>query len=218
LSIKQSELNKKTNEALKKAAKLFLWSFSRGFLFCKKGNLFFYICINPIKNIKKLNISLYYKWYDFDNVFWDILDLQENKKRPLSFHAAGAWTMPGMIIFKQNIDDCNWESFDFLAQIFEIVKKTNNISDDIASKIKNIDENILYVRKLFEQLTATFPKATINIDKEELITKIIKKEYASAKNIIETRLAENDSGGFISKGRNFYQMAQEFLAKQEVSQ
>ncbi|OGC16510.1 hypothetical protein A2282_02115 [candidate division WOR-1 bacterium RIFOXYA12_FULL_36_13] len=126
--------------------------------------------------------------------------------------------MPGMIIFKQNIDDCNWESFDFLAQIFEIVKKTNNISDDIASKIKNIDENILYVRKLFEQLTATFPKATINIDKEELITKIIKKEYASAKNIIETRLAENDSGGFISKGRNFYQMAQEFLAKQEVSQ
>ncbi|OGC21007.1 hypothetical protein A3J90_00635 [candidate division WOR-1 bacterium RIFOXYC2_FULL_37_10] len=211
MSIKQSELNKQVNEALKKAAKLFSWSFSRGFLFCKKGDLFFYVYISSIKNIKKLALSLYYKWYDFDNVFWDILDLQENKKKPLSFHAAGVWTMPGMIIFEQNIDVYEWEGFNFSAQVLDTVKKINNISDDIASKIKNIDDNIIYVRKLFEQLTAGFPKTTINIDKEELITKIIKKEYASAKNLVETCLAKNDSGGFTKNGKNFYQMAQNFL-------
>src|SRR5216684_3370006 len=92
--MKQAELHKLIHAELKRSAKARNWKFSRGFVFKATDQLFFSIIILGQIKRRRLSYWLSYKLLAFDPLFWKIVNLEENLKRPLSFRAAGAWTVP----------------------------------------------------------------------------------------------------------------------------
>ena len=114
--MKQAELNKLLNAALKESAKSHNWKFSRGYVFKAAGPLYFTIAILGRANNRYLRYSLSYKWLAFDDVFWTIVESEENRKQPLSFRAAGAWTAPMTRISegKLTIEDWNADNLAYL--------------------------------------------------------------------------------------------------------
>lgn len=78
--MKQSESDKLLNRILKEKSNRFGWKCSRDFVFKKEGALFFTILITGQPKTKRLSWSLSFKHYDFDEIFWDVVKLPENKK------------------------------------------------------------------------------------------------------------------------------------------
>ena len=212
----QAELNRIIKAATKESGKRLGWSFSRGFLFCKKDRLFFYLLGSASKSSKKLYFHLRYKWFDFDDVFWDVVSLPENKNQPLSFHAAGAFTMPGNEIYKHELVVKDFETFAFSPHVRSVLETTNTVADDLAMKIRTVNENIIHLRKLFAQHLIEYPGSVHDIYKEELITLLINNDYSGAALLINDRISQSDSGSFQFGSKSFYEVAKEYISKMRI--
>src|SRR5215510_7941806 len=106
--MKQAELNKLLNLVLKQSGKANGWECSRGFVFKATELLFFAILSSGQVKQRFLRYMLVYKLLAFDDLFWKIVKLEENRKQPLSFHASGVWTAPMMTILEADLSIAEW--------------------------------------------------------------------------------------------------------------
>jgi hypothetical protein len=83
-----------------------------------------------------------FKPYDIDDLFWDIVGLQENKKLPLSFRARGAFVLEGSEIFRFDSEILLDKPSESIKEILEITNKKVN---KVLEKVKDIDSFISYV-------------------------------------------------------------------------
>ena len=109
VSMKQTEVDKLVNATVKESAKAHKWKFSRGFVFKATELLFFSIPIFGQAKHHCLFYSLSFKMLAFDDLFWTIVNLDENSKQPLSFRAMGAWTAPATTISEGEVSIEEWE-------------------------------------------------------------------------------------------------------------
>ena len=58
-----------------------------------------------------------------------------------------------------------------------------------------------------------YPNAVSNIWVERLLTYLLLGDYVEAKNIADSRIKENDSGGFDYSGSSFYELANEYIER-----
>ena len=212
--MKQAEINKILNRVIKEVGKQYNWKSKSGFLFSVKGLLFFDLLIIAQGKNQKLSVNLYYKLYDFDEIFWRMVGLEENLKQPLSFHAEGVWTAPTMCIYEAITENTDWSENGLSQKVNEILKSADDLSSQIAKKITSLDENIRYIEKLFADLLRKYPGAGTTIYREKLLTAMLKKEYPLALKITEERIAKNDSGGFSAGDKSFYVLAKEYIEKE----
>ena len=211
--MKQAELNKLLNAALKESAKSHNWKFSRGYVFKAAGPLYFTIAILGRANNRYLRYSLSYKWLAFDDVFWTIVESEENRKQPLSFRAAGAWTAPMTRISegKPTIED--WNADNLAMCVNGIIKRCQLDADKVSKEIHGLDDNLRVIERLHKHHLSQYPKSTANIWMERLFTSILKEEYRDAEKIVRDRLKRRDDGGCQVGSKTFYQLAREYLSK-----
>lgn len=209
--MKQSDVTKMVNQAIKVVGKKFDWQCKEGCLFKKKGDLFFVFAAFGQAKKSESGYTLRYKWFDFDEVFWDIVDLKENAKQPLSFHYFGAWTAPTMRVKEQKYAINEWNEGSLIEKYSAIFQDINLLTTHIAEEITTIDENLMYLESLHSELMKQYPEAVVTIYKEKLMTAILKKEFPLAVAIAEDRMAHNDSGGFLIGSDTFYQQAREYI-------
>ena len=209
--MKQSESDKLLNKLLKEYSTRFGWKCSRGFVFKKERELFFTILITGIPKTKKLSWSMSFKHYDFDDVFWDVVKLPENKKQPLSFRACGAWVAPSMEIQSGSAVLEEWEEKKMSEQIRKIFEKLNPLSIEITSSINSYCSNLEVLENYYAQLIGKYPNAVRTIWVERLLTRLLESNLKEAKEIADARIAEGDVGGFNYAGRSFYQLANEYI-------
>lgn len=211
--MKQTEINKLLNKVGKEVGKKYDWKSSGGFLFKRKGLLFFVLIILGQGKSNKIICSLAYKLFDFDEVFWNIVDLKDNINQPLSFHASGAWTVPTMQINDISLENNDWDEKVLIEKINNVIKEFDEISSNLTKKITTVDENLDYLEMLYINLLHKYPESVLNIYKEKLITAVLKKDYSLALKIAVERITQNDSGGFITGNKTFFTQAKEYLEK-----
>ena len=211
--MKQSEINKVLNQVIKEVGKKFNWKSKGGFLFTKKDLLFFDLIVLAQGKNKKISVSVYYKLFDFDEIFWKIVCLEENLNQPLSFHADGAWTAPTMCIDEMTIENDDWSESNLSEKVSSILKKADELSSQLAKEISTLDENLAYTETLFANLLNKHPNAVTTIYREKLMTALLKKEYSLALTIAEERISKNDNGGFSAGSKSFYVLAKEYIEK-----
>ena len=209
--MKQSDVTKMVNQAIKVVGKKFDWKCKEGCLFKKKGSLFFVFAAFGQAKKNEIDYTLRYKWFDFDEIFWDIVDLKENAKQPLSFHYFGAWTAPTMRVKEEKYVIDEWKESILIEKYSTIFQDINFFTTQIAEEIITVDENLKYLESLYSELILRYPGAVVDIYKERLMTAILNKENSLALEIAEDRIAHNDSGGFLTGSVTFYQQAKEYL-------
>ncbi|MES2049068.1 MAG: hypothetical protein V4447_11760 [Pseudomonadota bacterium] len=209
--MKQSESDKILNKILKEESDRFGWKCSRGFVFKKEKDLYFTILITGQPKTKRLSWSMSFKHYDFDDVFWDVVKLTENKKQPLSFRACGAWVAPSMEVQSGNIKLDRWEEKTLLEEVKNIFELALPNSFEVANSVTTYRSNLEVLENYYSQLMNKYPNAVRTVWVEKLLTCLLESDFDEAKKIANARIEEDDSGGFKYAGSSFYQLANEYI-------
>lgn len=209
--MKQAELDKLLNTVSRLAAKSARWQFSRGFVFRTEGFLFFMILIGARAKGRDLWWSLMYKPLQFDDLFWTIVQLEENAKRPLSFRACGAWTAPATTIAEGLVPVVHYEEDETRKGVDRIISECDAKVNQLSSEVCDLQDNIALVERTFEQLLEKYPNTAKNIWVERLLTAILTKEFDKARSIVQDRREKRDSGGFMVNTDTFFDLANNYL-------
>jgi hypothetical protein len=127
------------------------WKSISGTFYVRDGD-FVYICfINNtvsedfIRNPYKVTINLSFKHAQFDEVFWDIMDLQDNKKEPFNLRINGWFTLPSTPI-SEWIQDINTKEpknsyLTIYDKVISLIEETKNKVDDLSAYLNYIRNN-----------------------------------------------------------------------------
>lgn len=209
--MKQAALDKLLNDTLKESAKEHDWKYSRGFVFKATDILFFSLIV--VAQVKRLQLScsVRYKLLAFDDLFWKIVRLEENSKKPLSFRAFGVWTAPTETISDVTLAVTDWDPTNLKSRVDELLVRSESDAANVTKQISNVDDNLSVVEELFARLKNTYPNAVTNVWVERLLTSILKHDYERAEAIILDRRDAHDYGGFQVVSKSFYDLANEYI-------
>ena len=209
--MKQAELNKSLNAELRKSAKAHKWNSRGGFVFKATELLFFSIIVVAQVKRRHLSCSLRYKLLAFDDLFWKIVKMDENSRRPLSFRASGAWTAPMATISEGKLSIEDWVEDCLHLTVNQMIERCEGEAAEVSTKIRGLDDNLDMIEILYAHLKNEHPGAVTNIWVERLLTTILKNEYDRSETIIRDRLNNHDSGGFQVGAKSFYDLANEYV-------
>ena len=209
--MKQAELNKLLNSVFRQSAKAHGWESSRGFIYKASDLLFFSLIIVGQAKQHRLFYRLSFKLLAFDDLFWKIVNLDENSKQPLGFRAFGAWTAPHTSILEGERFITDWETESIQSAVNEILALCEPEAEKVSQSINGLDDNLRVVKEFHRRLKDQHPNAAINIWVERLLTSILKREYDVSKEIIRDQIASHDTGGFQAGSKSFYELANEYL-------
>ena len=209
--MKQSESDKMLGKIFRDISKKYGWNSRRGFIFKKDSLLFFSILINGQPKTKRLSWSLTYKYYEFDDLFWKIVKLEENLKQPLSFRACGVWGVPGIEIDGDYKILDKWDETQILEQVENIIQKIDTIANDLSVSVKSPKDNLKLVEKLHKSFLERYPDALRDIWMEKILTNLLLDNVELADEIARSRVKVNDTGGFNSDGKSFYELVIRYL-------
>jgi len=68
------------------------WKKAQNVIFCEKSDYYYSVSIDTFTNDEKTKLTFSVKPMNIDPLFWDIMNMTENEKEPLSFRTWGAFT------------------------------------------------------------------------------------------------------------------------------
>lgn len=203
--MKYKEKEKLWLQVIKNLSKSSGWKF-KGYFIYKIVNDFFF-CSFFYVSMKENAISgwLGYKPLNIDNVFWEIVNEQPNKRMPLSFRAEAAFCVREITFFNYKID------------INDILNPENEISE----LLERIDSNFLEKSRVV-QTTADFQSEMLineKLNSVGIITGLIEQgKIQSALNKISEYQNKEINSGFGFGDKDFYDLAKNYCEMLKNSQ
>ena len=173
---------------IKTRASEFGYKVSSYAMFSKIGENFVSID-HGILNSTIFDYSITIKKYSYDDIFWDVMNMADNKKAPVSLRAIGAFAAPSITIFADKIP----------------------LSDDIDSIVQTFfDTVIIHVNDFLEKNQVNdFVFATESLPRGPLLRCLAyleQKDIASAVEVAQKEIAAgNRCGGFENEGKGFFE-------------
>ena len=200
---KQKE--KDWDNLIKQIAKTNGWKFKGWFAYKEINNFFYEANFYTSGANNSLMGSLQFKPLIIDEVFWEIVGLEDNKKMPLSFRGNGAF-----VIRSKNIFDFNQKiiSETLSADINIIFTNIHNQIDILQSTVTDIDNFVNYLEQNPDKENGWFDSDLI------IVSAIIQKKYDKVLSLLDYAKRENKVCGFGFGDKNFYDLAREFCQKQ----
>lgn len=168
---------------------------------CKvKGiNLFFVyknIFIKGLTGFTILNeknhffISYYAKPMILDEIFWELMDMPNNAKMPLSFRSNGAFTAP-VFYLKE-------ERFENVPVDIDIDEFVVGIIKNFSEEIKIIIDDILDKHGSFEEFVIASPSTNSSDRLKTVLCNLSLGRYKGALKLVGVDLEKGDPGDFIN--------------------
>ena len=147
--------------------------------------LILFIVVASAKRFE-LSFSLRYKLLEFDDLFWSIVQMQENKTQPLSFRASGAWTAPTATISDGSVSVPDWAPTILRSEVDAILTRCDSEAATVGKRISDPDDNLSVVEELYARLKNNYPSAVTNIWVDRLLTSILKHDLVSSEALLTT--------------------------------
>lgn len=137
---------------------------------------------------KKIIYRIYIKKYSYDNIFWDTMHMNDNKKKNDSLRAIGAFKAPSVLIKKGEYE---------LSE--EIVNLANKYIEEVEVASANFlanNEISMYVLKHENEQDNKILKCLAYLDM---------KQYVQANEVAREALEVGDRGKFENEGNGFFE-------------
>ena len=195
-AVKQKENKKKKitsaqrkalDKAVKQKAKDYGFKFAHGFLFSQIGENFVYsICI--VTDTGKVDSDACIKKMSYDNLFWNIMNMPDNKLQPLSFRARGAFTSPCILVDGIEIE------FD---------EDLDAVADKYCSAVAETAKSFLYNNDIGEYVLTNNSIFCTPVLK--CLEHLDRGNITTALEIAKQQIALGDCGGFMNEGKTFFE-------------
>ena len=148
-------------------------------------------CDFLIVNSQKLIYRIYIKNYDYDDIFWEIMQMSSNSKKSDSLRAVGAFKAPSVLLKKGEVDLT--EKYEEQAEY--LVGLVDECSHNFMEKY-DIDEYVI----VYED----------GMDKEVLkcLAYIHMNNIEQAVKIAENSINDGDRGNYVNGGKAFFEWVQ----------
>lgn len=174
------------DKAIKQKAKGYGYKYAYGFLFSQiRENFTFITC--RLTDAGEVRGYIHIKKMSYDNLFWDIMNMPDNRLQPLSFRANGAFTSPsillpiGGIAFDEDIDAVADKCCSVVAETVKAFLDNNAVGEYVLTK----DCPYAPVLKCLEYLD--------------------RGDIASALEIANSEISVGNTGGFSNEGKTFFE-------------
>lgn len=148
-------------------------------------------CDFLIVNSQKLVYRIYIKNYDYDDIFWEIMQMSSNSKKNDSLRAIGAFKAPSVLLKKGEVDLT--EKYEEQAEY--LVGLVDECSHNFMEKY-DIDEYVI----VYED----------GVDKEVLkcLAFIHMNNIEQAVKIAENSINDGNRGNYVNGGKAFFEWIQ----------
>ncbi|WP_058487055.1 hypothetical protein [Defluviitalea phaphyphila] len=198
------DLEKKLLKIIKDEGKKFDIKKISGFIYKKKGDFFFCSLTDVVYRNSKFILKgrIEVKPYKLDDIFWDVFEIPQNKKAPISLRANGAFVAPSLTIKLVEVelspeDDLKEKCNEFLTIFEETINSYLEQVNDIESFMK-------------------YHKEEMDEDSDKLILVllyILQEKYKEALIIVENEIKLGKTGGFGAGDKDIYDFAKEYCEK-----
>ena len=203
--VKQSEIDRYLKSLAKAEATRRGWKSVAGMPYWSTGPLFFVLVQTAGAKEGYFHASLRFKWLSLDNLLWKVLGIASNEQGPFSLHANGVFSLTGQEVLTISNSDLQWLPGVLEQQIVITAENAFQRACDISTQITSINSYLKFIQNGHQELMQKFPKAVVNVWKEECLVALETGDAALAVQIADKRIAAGDSGGFICGGKSFYQ-------------
>lgn len=188
----------------KQIAKKYEMKYKANTLFFTHKDYFIKILYDFSVENNNIMYSATIKYMVYDDIQWDILDMADNKKEPLSLRATGAFSAFGYkLIPAYKVVSLEDNPERVLNNVLSEIKKlVENFNEDIDSKV--LDMLGEKEEDKMEAVSAVF------------IVYIHQKEYKKARELIEKCMENGYEGSFGNNGKMFVELALEYLNKNNL--
>lgn len=185
---KYKEMNKYLVYRTKEVFKTYNLKKKDYMFYFSKNNMFYSIMFSMSSNTIK--VYFYVKPLWLDDILWDILDMGDNKKAPISLRSVGAFTINSQIKVKE---------YNFLNE------------KDIDNIIDNSFKEILELSNVYDEDYYLNHYIDISYQKEIIYTIVLihNKEYKKAFDFLSNTQINN----FVSNNKCFSDLAIEYINK-----
>lgn len=198
ISIKRKELNDCVNDVRKTIHKEYGYKIRSGTLYREMEGYFVSVHVYGTgmeNNI--IHIWATIKPMFFDDVFWDVFKMSENKKEPLSLRAVGAFSVRGLDFFDQKI---TVEDYD------EIPKYIRNLVEKCNQELNELIKTIsLDYGEFISLANRTENKGMYEAALGEMLYNIYNGQFLTAYNIAAEEIANHRRGYFQNLGKDIYE-------------
>lgn len=129
-----------------------------------------------------------------DDLFWDMMDMSENKSEPLSLRSVGAFAVHGMKNYEDERELSEWSA--------------DELEKCVEAYIKHFDDTIK--ESNLESYYSIFDASAYHGETQEILILVYKQEYQKA---LERIRAMEDGGAFANKGIWFREYAEAYCKK-----
>ncbi|GEM_PF-2355527 len=201
---KQKE--KEWNNLIKQESKAKGWNFKGWFAYKKIKEFFYEVTFYTSAFDNSIYSSLEFKPLIIDDIFWEIVDLNDNKKKPLSFRENGAFVISSKVFY-----DYKLKVFpDTLkADISNLLDTINSKVDDLSSGVNNIDNFIKFVEHNPSQRSEWFDSDLL------IVSSIVQKNYNKALSLLDYAKKTRGMCSWGFGDKDFYDLAIEYCQKHQ---
>lgn len=190
---------------IKQIAKANDWKFNGWFAY-KEMNDFFYQANFYTSGIDNSLIgSLQFKPLIIDEVFWEIVGLEDNKKMPLSFRGNGSFVIRSKSIFNFSQKVIS-ESLS--TDINKLFNRINNQIETLQCTVTDLESFVKYLEQNQDSEDGWLDSDLI------IMASIIQKKYDKALSLMDYAKKEGRICGFGFENKDFYDLAREFCQRQ----
>jgi hypothetical protein len=208
--MKQSELDRALRQMCKLEAKRRGWKSVGSMPYWTIGPLFFVLLLYARAKEGSFFCSLRFKWLALDQELWRILNLSSNEHEPFSLHANGAFVLTGQEILQASERPIVWQEGELQKKVTQAASQAQQRANEVASNITSLESYVSFIQREHEAFMKRYPRAVVNVHKEELLAALLSGKFIRARQIAMARIEASDSGGFSSNGKSFYENALPF--------
>lgn len=186
------------DKAIKKKAKDYGYKYAYGVMFSQIGENFTYTLCGLTVNGEVCG-HIHIKKMSYDNLFWDIINMPDNRLQPLSFRANAAFKSPsillplGGIVFNEDLDMVANQCCSAVAATVNSFLDNNSVGEYVLMKESSPYASVL---KCLEHLD--------------------RGDATSALEIADSEISKGNSGGFLNEGKNFFEWMKIYCESQNV--
>ncbi|MCA8294588.1 hypothetical protein LGN19_12360 [Burkholderia sp. AU30198] len=205
--MKQSEIDRELRLLVKAEAKARRWKSVGTTPYWTNGPLFFSMTLSAGAKEGSFHSWLRFKWLELDHLLWRVLGMSSNENAPFSLHANGAFVLTGWEIQSFTVRDLVWEPGLLEHQLEIATRQAASRAEEVALEADSLDSYIRFLDREHEIFMRKHPRAAVTIWRERLLVHMLQGEKSSAVDVAKERIAKQDSGGFSSGGKTFFERA-----------
>ena len=203
LSLKKQK-EKEWDNVIKQIVKAKGWKFKGWFAYKTLNNFFYKATFYTSGFDNSVSGSLEFKPLIIDDTFWEIVDLDENKKMPLSFRGNGAFVVSSKDVYDYKLKIV---PETLKTDISNLMDTINSRLVDLSSAVNNIDTFVQFVERNPSKRSEWFDSDLL------IVSSIVQKNYDKALSLLDYAKKTRGMCGWGSGDKDFYDLAIEYCQK-----